>query len=73
MRLKLRHRFDFRADREVVGAELNSPEGWDGLRTRTGGAFSMPATRPEWEHLLDLSRGPAAGPRSSMRGWTAET
>jgi hypothetical protein len=48
VRLTLRHYYDFGTDREVVGDDLVSPKAWDGLRTQTGGAFSMPSTRSEF-------------------------
>ena len=48
LRLTLRHYYDFGTDRVVVGDDLMSPESWDGLRTRTSGVFSIPATREEF-------------------------
>jgi hypothetical protein len=48
LRLTLRHYYDFGSDRAVVGADLVTPEAWDGLRTRTSSAFSIPSTRAEF-------------------------
>lgn len=53
MRLTVRHHFDFGADRAVVGDDLARPEAWDGLRTRTSGAFALAGTREEWERTAD--------------------
>jgi hypothetical protein len=53
MRLTVRHHYDFGADRAVVGDDLVRPEAWDALRTQTSGAFSLPATREEWEAVAD--------------------
>ena len=53
MRVTLKHRFDFGADRDLVGADLRRPEAWDALRTRTTGAFALPDDRAEWERVAD--------------------
>lgn len=59
MRLTLRHYYDFGRDRSVVGADVVTPEAWDGLRTKTSGAFSIPSTRAEFvraaEGLHDIA------------------
>jgi hypothetical protein len=47
-KVTLRHYHDFGRDRPVVGSNLVRPEAWDGLRTQTCGAFSIPATRAEF-------------------------
>jgi hypothetical protein len=49
MRLTIRHRFDFGADRELVGDDLVRPEAWDALRTRSGGPFALAGARAELE------------------------
>ena len=46
--LTLRHYYDFGRDRPLVGSDLTNPESWDILRTKTSGAFSLPATREEF-------------------------
>lgn len=56
MRLTVRHHFDFGADRAVVGDDLERPEAWDALRTRTSGAFALAETREEWERTADAHR-----------------
>ncbi len=48
MRLTIRHHYDFGADRDRVGAELNSAASWDALR-ETAGPFGLPESREEWE------------------------
>jgi hypothetical protein len=53
VRITLRHHFDFGADRELVGDDLVRPEAWDALRTRTDGAFALPADRTAWEATAD--------------------
>jgi hypothetical protein len=52
-RITVPHYYDFGNDRRLVGDELNRPEDWDALRTRTDGPFSLPATRSEWEQGAD--------------------
>jgi hypothetical protein len=51
LRLTLRHYYDFGTDKSVVGTDLATPEAWDGLRTRTSGAFSIPASRAEFTRV----------------------
>ena len=48
MRLTLRHVYDFGADAERLGRDLDRPETWDALR-ETPGVFQLPATRGAWE------------------------
>jgi hypothetical protein len=48
VKLTIRHYYDFGKDRVVVGDDLLNPDAWDGLRTKTSGAFALPATRDEF-------------------------
>ena len=45
LRFTVRHYYDFKADRTIVGNDLGTPDSWDRLRTQTVGAFAIPATR----------------------------
>lgn len=49
MRLTIRHRYDFRSERQLVGSDLTRPESWDALRVESSGPFALPASREEWE------------------------
>jgi hypothetical protein len=60
LKLTLRHYYDFGADRDVVGVDLVNAKAWDGLRTQTGGAFSMPSTRSEFIRATEARREIAA-------------
>jgi hypothetical protein len=51
LRITVRHYYDFGAERSIVGADLVNPDSWDGLRTSPSGAFSLPATRAEFERM----------------------
>jgi hypothetical protein len=51
MKVTVRHYYDFGAERSIVGADVVTPDSWDGLRTRTTGAFSLPATRAEFDRM----------------------
>ena len=53
LRLTIRHHYDFGPERELVGSDLVQPASWDALRTGTSGAFSLAATREEWERQAD--------------------
>lgn len=45
----MRHHFDFGSDRSLVGDDLDRPEAWDALRTRSSGPFAAAASREELE------------------------
>jgi hypothetical protein len=53
------HRYDFGADAALVGDDLDRPEAWDVLCTRTTGPFALPATEADlrktadWRAVLD--------------------
>jgi hypothetical protein len=68
LKLTLRHYYDFGVDRAVVGDDLVSPKAWDGLRTQTGGAFSMPATRSDFE-LAAERRTEIAARAAAVDAW----
>jgi hypothetical protein len=53
LRVTLPHRYDFGADRPLVGDDLLRPESWDSLRTRTSGPFSIASDRDELEAQAD--------------------
>ena len=76
MRVTIRHHFDFGADRGLVGDDLVTPESWDALRTRTGGAFAVARTRDELERTAD--ERPEIGERARavdrrLEAWGAST
>ena len=48
MRIRVRHRYDFGAARERVGANLLAAEAWDAARS-VPGPFALAETRAEWE------------------------
>jgi hypothetical protein len=48
VRIRVRHTFDFGADRSRIGPTLLRPESWDATRD-TASAFGLPASREEWE------------------------
>ena len=52
MRVTIAHTFDFRDDRELIGAELTLPGAWDAARS-TDSAFGLPDSRVEWEQRSD--------------------
>jgi hypothetical protein len=54
MRLTLPAYYDFGSERNLVGDNLATAEAWDALRTGTGGPFSLPAARENWERTADL-------------------
>jgi hypothetical protein len=56
VKLTIRHYYDFGADRVVVGDDLLNPDAWDGLRTKTSGAFALPATRDEFVRAAEARR-----------------
>jgi hypothetical protein len=60
----VRHYYDFGADRRIVGADLVTPEAWDGLRLKTSGAFSIPSTRIEFERSAEQRPDIAARARA---------
>jgi hypothetical protein len=68
LRLTLRHYYDFGADRAVVGDDLVNPKAWDGLRTQTGGAFSMPSTRSEFVRAAE-GRTDIAARAAAVDAW----
>jgi hypothetical protein len=53
VRVTIVHRFDFGAERSLVGDNLVRPEAWDALRTRTEGPFALPADREGLERGAD--------------------
>jgi hypothetical protein len=63
LRLTLRHYYDFGTDKSVVGTDLATPEAWDGLRTRTRGVFSIPASRAEFTRVAEGHHDVAARAR----------
>ena len=73
MRLKLTlpHRFDFGADRELVGRDLLREQAWDALRTQTSGDFALPASREEWEREAD-ARAEIRARAEALDGWLGE-
>ena len=76
MRLTIRHKFDFGADRALVGNDLVRPEAWDALRTQTDGPFALPATREEWERVGRRATGdprPRQGDRRAPDDLGAES
>jgi hypothetical protein len=48
MRLKVRHVYDFGADRKSVGSSLATPASWDAAR-ELDGPFELPRDRTLWE------------------------
>jgi hypothetical protein len=48
VRIRVRHRYDFGAAREHVGASLLTAESWDAARSLPG-PFALAQTRAEWE------------------------
>jgi hypothetical protein len=71
LRVTVRHYYDFGADRGIVGADLVTPEAWDGLRTRTTGVFSIPRTREEFIRVAEARRDIADRARA-IDGWLAQ-
>jgi hypothetical protein len=67
LRATVRHYYDFGADRRIVGADLVTPEAWDGLRLETSGAFSIPGTRIEFERSAEQRPDIAARARAINR------
>jgi hypothetical protein len=53
MRITIRHYFDFRAERAIVGDDLVRPESWDALRMRTSGPFAAASSREELERTAE--------------------
>lgn len=53
MRLTARHTFDFGADRDVVGPDLQQPGAWDALRLETDGPFAVAGSREAFEAEAD--------------------
>jgi hypothetical protein len=53
VRVTIVHRFDFGADRSLVGDDLVRPEAWDALRTQTDGPFALPTDRESLERTAD--------------------
>jgi hypothetical protein len=53
VRVTIVHRFDFGAERSLVGDDLLRPEAWDALRTQTEGPFALPANREGLERAAD--------------------
>jgi hypothetical protein len=53
VRITVPHYFDFGEDRRLVGDDLVRPEAWDAIRISSSGAFALPASRAEWESLVD--------------------
>jgi hypothetical protein len=51
--ITIRHRFDFGADRGLVGDDLIRPEAWDALRTQTSGPFALSDDRDAWRAAVD--------------------
>jgi len=47
------HYYDFGNDRRLVGDELDRPDAWDAIRTRTESQFTLPPTREAWERHAD--------------------
>ena len=64
MRLTVRHRFHFGAERALVGDDLVRPEAWDALRTQSSGAFAIARTRAELEAQADAR--PEIGERTRL-------
>ena len=67
-RLTVPHYHDFGNDRRLVGAELDRPERWDAIRTKTESQFSLPATRGEWQRAADQWKEGAVRARA-IDGW----
>ena len=68
LNLTLPHRFDFGADRELVGHDLLRVQAWDALRTQTSGDFALPQSRAEWEREAD-ARGEIRARAKALDGW----
>jgi len=51
LRITVRHYYDFRVERAIVGSDLGTPEAWDRLRARTTGRFSLPEAREGFVRL----------------------
>lgn len=49
MRLTVPHLVEFDEEADVVGDDLLRPDAWDALRVQTAGAYSIPASRDEYE------------------------
>jgi hypothetical protein len=64
VRLTVRHRFHFGAERDLVGDDLVRPDAWDALRTQSSGAFAMARTRAELEAQADAR--PEIGERTRL-------
>lgn len=71
MRVTVRHYYNFGTDHRMVGADLVNPDSWDKLRTKTTGAFALPATREEFVNLAETRSDIAARARA-IDAWLEE-
>jgi hypothetical protein len=52
--ITIRHRYSFREDRAIAGADLNCAAAWDKLRVGSSGSFKLSATRAALEKEADI-------------------
>jgi hypothetical protein len=68
LKATIKHYYDFGVDRPVVGDDLVNPASWDGLRTRTDGAFAIPRTREEFIRAAE-GRPEIAARAQAINSW----